>query len=82
MHAKPLQSCPTLCDPIDCSPPGFSVHEILQAGILEWVDMLPAKSFYKVVPMLGSSYGSALSLLLYTSELPHFLTPGADDLLA
>ena len=44
--------------------------------------MLPVKSFYKVVPMLGSSYGSALSLLLYTSELPHFLTPGADDLLA
>ena len=31
------QSCPTLCDPMDCSPPGFSVHEILQAIILEWV---------------------------------------------
>ena len=26
-----------LCDPMDCSPPGFSVHEILQARILEWV---------------------------------------------
>ena len=44
--------------------------------------MLPVKSFYKVVPTLGSSYGSALSLLLYTSELPRFLTPGTDDLLA
>ena len=32
-----VQSCPTLCDPIDCSPPGFSVHGILQARILEWV---------------------------------------------
>ena len=31
------QSCPTLCDPVDCSPPGFSVHGILQARILEWV---------------------------------------------
>ena len=30
-------SCPTLCDPIDCSLPGSSVHEILQARILEWV---------------------------------------------
>ena len=31
------QSCPTHCDPIDCSPPGSSVHGILQARILEWV---------------------------------------------
>ena len=30
------QLCPTLCNPTDCSPPGFSVHRILQAGILEW----------------------------------------------
>ena len=31
------QSCPTLCDPLDCSLPGSSVHGILQARILEWV---------------------------------------------
>ena len=31
------QSCPTLCHPMDCSPPGSSVHGILQARILEWV---------------------------------------------
>ena len=31
------QSCLTLCDPVDCSPPGLSVHGILQARILEWV---------------------------------------------
>ena len=37
MRAKSLQSCPTLCDPIDGSPPGSSVPGILQAGILEWV---------------------------------------------
>ena len=35
--AKLLQSCPTLCDPMDCSLPGFSVHEIFQAKVLEWV---------------------------------------------
>ena len=31
------QSCPTLCDPVDCSRPGSSAHGILQARILEWV---------------------------------------------
>ena len=35
--AKSLQSCLTLRDPIDGSPPGFPVHGILQARILEWV---------------------------------------------
>ena len=35
--AKSLLPCPTLCDPIDGSPPGSSVPEILQARILEWV---------------------------------------------
>ena len=34
-----LQSCLTLCDPMDCSPPGSSVHGTLQATILEWVAM-------------------------------------------
>ena len=33
------QTCPTLCDPMDCSPPGSSVHGILQARILKWVSM-------------------------------------------
>ena len=33
------QSCPTLCDPMDCSLSGSSVHEIPQARILEWVAM-------------------------------------------
>ena len=37
------QSCPTLCDPMDCSPPGFSVHGIFQARILEKV----AISFFR-----------------------------------
>ena len=37
--AKLLQSCPTLCDPIDSSPPGSPVPGILQARTLEWVAM-------------------------------------------
>ena len=35
--ARSLQSCPTLCDPIDSSPPGSTVPGILQARTLEWV---------------------------------------------
>ena len=42
--AMSLQSCPTLCDPIDGSPPGSSIPGILQAKILEWV----AISFSKI----------------------------------
>ena len=37
MHAKSLQLCPALCDPMDCTLPGSSVHGILQARILDWV---------------------------------------------
>ena len=39
VHAKSLQSCPTLCDPRECSPPGNSVHGILLVRLLEWVAM-------------------------------------------
>ena len=39
VHAKSLQSCPILCDPTDCSLPGFSVQGILQARMLEWAAM-------------------------------------------
>ena len=37
VHTKSLQSCSTLCDPVDCSPPDSSLCGILQARILEWV---------------------------------------------
>ena len=39
--AKSLQSCPTLCNPIDGSPPGSPIPGILQARTLEWVAMTP-----------------------------------------
>ena len=37
LHARSRQLCLTLCDLTDCNPPGSSIHEILQARILEWV---------------------------------------------
>ena len=51
MLAKPLQSCPTLCDPIDSSPPGSPVPGILQARTLEWV----AISFSKCMKVKSES---------------------------
>ena len=36
-ESEVIQSCPTLCNLVDCSPPGSSVHEILQARLLKWV---------------------------------------------
>ena len=46
--AKSLQSCPTLCDPIDGSPPGFPVPGILQARTLEWVSISFSNAWIKV----------------------------------
>ena len=43
VHAKFLQLCPTLCDPVDWSPSGSSVHGILQARILKWVAVLSSR---------------------------------------
>ena len=66
--AKSLRLCPTLCNPVDCSPPNSSVHGILQARILEWV----AISFSRgIFPTQGSS-PHHLHLLHWqaTSSLP------------
>ena len=59
------QSCPTLCDPMDCSPPGSSVHEIFQARILEWV----AISFSRGFPTQGSNPG-----LLHFRQILYWLS--------
>ena len=53
MHAQLLQSCSTLFNPMDCSLPGSSVLEILQARILEWVAM----PFSRDLPNLGIEPG-------------------------
>ena len=45
MCAQLLQSCPILCDPVDYSPPGSSVHGVSQARILEWVAISFSRGF-------------------------------------
>ena len=42
-------SCPTLCDSVDCSLPGSSVHEIFQARVLEWVASAKAYKQYNTI---------------------------------
>ena len=59
------QSRPTLCDPMDCSPPGSSVHGIFQASILEWV----AISFSRDLPNQGTNPG-----LLHCSRMLYSLS--------
>ena len=53
-----VQSCPTLCDPLDCGLPGFSVHGILQARILKWI-ALPSP-----IAIPFSIYGTSISSFL------------------
>ena len=43
VHAKSLQLCSILCEPMNCSLPDSFVHGILQAGILEWVAMASSR---------------------------------------
>ena len=52
------QSCPTLCDPMNCGPPGSSAHGILQARVLEWVAMPSSR---------GSSWPRDQTLISYVS---------------
>ena len=46
------QPCPTLCDPMDCSPPGSSVHGILKARILEWVAVPSSRGSSRPVSLM------------------------------
>ena len=50
----------TLCDPMDCSPPGSSVYEILQAKILEWVAMSTSKRSSRPMGQTLVSYFSCI----------------------
>ena len=47
MFAKSLQSCPTLCNPLDCSPPGSSVPGVLRARTLEWAAMPSSRGSFQ-----------------------------------
>ena len=50
------QSCPTHCDPVDCSPPGSFLHGILQARILEWVAISFSRGSSQPRDRTGVSY--------------------------
>ena len=60
MHAKSLQLCLTLYDPMDCSLPGSSVHGILLARILEWVAMPSSRESSLLMDQTLISYGSCI----------------------
>ena len=62
--AKSLQSCPTLCDPIDGSPPGSPVPGILQARTLEWVAISFSNAWKWKVEVKSLSKEYFLSVLL------------------
>ena len=69
--AKSLQSCPTLCDPIDSRPPGSSTHGIFQARALEWGAIAFSGSWYSTTffyPAQGQS--EIWPVLLSLMELP------------
>ena len=56
MRAKSPQSCPTLSDPMDCSLPAFSAHEIMQARILEWIAMPSSRGIFLTQDCICISY--------------------------
>ena len=68
LESEVAQSCPTLCDPIDCSLPSSSVHGIFQAIILEWVAI--AFSILRTCPLLlsGACLGKFCGSLLHCSS--------------
>ena len=77
-ESKVAQSRPTLSDPVNCSPPGSSVHGIFQARVLEWV----AIAFSKVTPnrlkyivALWSSFPHTISMADINSQSQHFVFP-------
>ena len=68
VHAKFLRSCLTLCNPMDYSLPGFSVHEILQARILEWAAMPSPKGSSWLRDWTWVSCGSCLPGRFFTAK--------------
>ena len=68
MCAKLLQSYPTLCDPVDCNPPGSSVHGIRQARILEWVAISSSRGSFLLMDQLVSPASPALAGRFFTTS--------------
>ena len=64
-ESEVTQSCPTLCDSMDCSLPGSSIHGIFQARILEWAAF--SKILLQPVIKTGDSISSEFRLLAFLS---------------
>ena len=66
------QSCPTLCDLMDCSLPGSSVHGIFQARVLEWVAIaFPTSNMYKISSRRYWRISWIKYVRVYCSEFKH-----------
>ena len=70
VHTQLLQFCPTLCNPMGCSPPGSSVHGILQARILEGVAMPSSRGCFWLRDWTRASYISCTARGFFTAEPP------------
>ena len=64
-ESEVAQSCPTLSDPVDCSPPGSSVHGIFQARALEW---RPSPKIFVNLVDLNSNQHCGLSQVMSSDE--------------
>ena len=61
------QSCPTLSDPMDCSPPGSSVHGIFQARVLEWGAIAFSACWYRI-PRYGNLKALSVNVMSPTNN--------------
>ena len=68
VSAKSLQSCPTLCDPVDSSPPSSSAHGILQVRILKWVAMPSFRGSFRPRDWTHLSYVSCTKSGFFTTQ--------------
>ena len=66
-YAKSLQSCPTLCDPIDGSPPGSPIPGILQARTLEWVAISFRNTVYSIKSLNQPKNGHVKDILIISN---------------
>ena len=81
-ESKVTQSCPTLSDPMDCSPPGSSIHGILQAGVLEWGAIAFSKvqaTYILFLKASGCSFQRILDCVCVCMCLSLQLEPGGDQ---
>ena len=74
-ESEVAQSCPTLSDPRNCSPPGSSIHEIYQARVLEWgaiafsIPMVSVNEFYILIGLEKHEFVRMVLVLFPLTEM-------------